>query len=176
MDDVRKVIEKMLEGRIFEHAVIRTADIVFSPELLKACERNLCGKYNTCWTCPPAIGPMEKQKEKILGFSNALVFTTKTDLEDSFDFEGMMAAKEVHNQITAELHERFGSENPVYGAGGCSICENCAYPEPCRFPEKIFSSVEAAGINVTDLSRAGGVHYNNGENTVTYFSMILLRD
>ena len=166
---------KILEGRIYEHAVFPTGKIKFSPELLKACEANICGKYNRCWTCPPAV-KQEELKKKITGFSHVFVFTTKADLEDSFDFEGMMSAKGEHDRITAELHERFSRTNPVFGAGGCNICETCAFPEPCRFPERIYSSIEAVGINVTELSKEGGVRYNNGENTVTYFSMILFND
>jgi len=172
---MKELIEKALDGRVFEQAVIPTGIITFSSELLKACERNLCGKYNTCWTCPPAVEAGEI-KAKILTFSHAFVFTTRSDLEDSFDYEGMMKAKDNHNGITAEMHELFGKTNPVFGAGACSICETCAYPETCRFPERIFPSIEAAGINVTELSRAGGIHYNNGENTVTYFSMILFNE
>jgi predicted metal-binding protein len=72
-----------------------------------------------------------------------------------------------------DLNERFGKTNPIYGAGGCSNCEKCAYPDPCRAPEKLLSSIEASGINVTELSRTAGVKYNNGPNTVTYFSMAL---
>jgi predicted metal-binding protein len=88
----------------------------------------------------------------------------------------MMKAKEIHDNLTAEIHEKFGRTNPVFGAGGCKICKTCAYPNPCRFPERIFFSVEAAGINVTELSRTAGVKYNNGPNTVTYFSMILFNE
>ena len=166
-------IRNFLEARVYEEAVIPTQAINFSPELLKACESNVCGKYNMCWTCPPAIGTMEKLQEKILSFSHAYVFTTKAGLEDSFDYEGMMKAKDCHDRITREAHDRFGKTNPVFGAGGCTICETCAYPQTCRFPEKIFPAIEGAGINVTDLSRAGKVRYNNGKNSVTYFSMIL---
>ena len=167
---------KALNGRAFEYAAISTSAINFYPELLKACESNVCGKYDKCWTCPPAIGSMEKQKEKIMAFSSAFVFTTKFDLEDSFDYEGMMRAKDIHDSLTADMHDKFGKTNPVFGAGGCKICEVCAYPAPCRFPEKIYSSVEAAGINVTELSRASGLKYNNGKNTVTYFSMALFNN
>ncbi|MDR0455353.1 MAG: DUF2284 domain-containing protein [Treponema sp.] len=165
--------EQALEGRAFEYAVIPTAAITFSPELLKACAANTCGKYNHCWTCPPAVAGWEEQKKNILSFSSALVFTTKSHLDDSFDYEGMMRAKDYHDQLTAEMHAQFGTTNPVFGAGGCTICEHCAWPEPCRFPQKIFPAIEAAGINVTELSQAAGLRYNNGENTVTYFSMIL---
>jgi predicted metal-binding protein len=169
---VQVEILEALKGRIFEYAVIPTGEITFSPELIKACETNVCGKYKKNWVCPPAVG-YELLREKVLGFSHAFVFTTKAHLEDSFDFEGMINAKNDHNKITAEIHERFGNDNPVFGAGGCEICETCAYPDPCRFPDRVFISLEAAGINVTELSRTGGVHYNNGENTITYFSMVL---
>jgi len=181
-----ELFKQALDGRAFEYAVIPTRSLSFSPELLKACEANVCGKYNRSWTCPPAIGPMEKQRERILLYNSAFVFTTKADLDDSFDYEGMMRAKDCHDKLTAEMHERFGKTNPVFGAGGCKLCdsevadgkiaETCAYPEPCRFPDRIYSSIEAAGIDVTELSRAGGIRYNNGENTITYFSMVLFNE
>jgi predicted metal-binding protein len=167
------IFEQALNNRAFEHAVIQTSEIIFSPELLKACQANTCGMYNTCWTCPPAIGSLEDQKKKITAFSSAFVFTTKAGLEDSFDYEGMMYAKDIHNRLTAEMFEKFGKTYPVFGAGGCKKCDTCAYPAPCRFPQKIYSSIEAAGINVTNLAQAAGIKYNNGENTITYFSMIL---
>ena len=172
-NNLKELFEQAVQGQAFEYAVIPTVAIVFSQELLNACATNKCGKYNKCWTCPPAVGPLEEQKKKITAFSGAFVFTTKSELDDSFDYEGMMAAKERHDRLTAHMHERFGKTNPVFGAGGCTLCETCAYPAPCRFPEKTFSSIEAAGINVTELGRACGLRYNNGENTVTYFSMIL---
>ena len=170
---MKNIFEQAVRGRAFECAAIPTASIVFSPDLLKACEANVCGKYNRCWTCPPAVDPPELHKEKITSFPSAFIFTTKAALDDSFDYEGMMRAQKCHNRLTLEMHERFGKTNPVYGAGGCALCADCAYPAPCRFPGKIYPSIEAAGINVTELSRSGGLRYNNGENTVTYFSMIL---
>jgi len=172
-ENLKEVLKKALNGRAFEFAVFPTGDISFSPELLKACESNVCGNYNKSWTCPPAIESLEVQKGKITAFANVFVFTTKFGLEDSFDYEGMVKAKEYHNLLTNEMHEKFGKTNPVYGAGACDICSACAYPAPCRYPEKTYPAIEAIGINVTELSRVGGVRYNNGPNTVTYFSMIL---
>lgn len=173
MPSVIQALNKAIEGRVYESAVISTVDIVFAPELRKACEVNICGNYNRSWACPPAVGTLEELAAKILVYKNALIFTTKHDLEDSFDFEGMQRGREIHNRLSAELHERFGKTNPIYGAGGCSNCEKCAYPDPCRAPEKLLSSIEASGINVSELSRSAGIRYNNGPNTVTYFSMVL---
>jgi predicted metal-binding protein len=164
-----------LAGRAHEIGLMETSALVFSPELYNTCATNTCGNYNKCWTCPPAVGTLEDQREKILGWKHALIFTTKFDLEDSFDVEGMHEGHDVHNRLTSEMRAQF-SGYPVYGAGGCKVCETCAYPEPCHFPDRAVSAVEAAGINVTDLSRAAHLKYNNGPNTVTYFSMILFND
>ena len=169
---MKAVFEQAVKGRAFEYAAVSTAAINFFPELLKACESNVCGKYGRCWTCPPAARPLELY-QKITSFSSAFVFTTMGALDDSFDYEGMTRAKESHDRLTAEIRGRFGAANPVFGAGGCAICAACAYPEPCRFPDKAHPPIEAAGVNVTELSRAAGLRYHNGPNTVTYFSMIL---
>ena len=167
------LFDPALNGFEIEYAVIPVGAIIFSSEIRGACEINLCGNYNKCWTCPPAVGSVEEHKERITSFSSALVFTTKHDLEDSFGYEGMTKGRDSHNRLTAEVHERFGKTNPVYGAGGCAVCETCAFPDICRFPLKAFPSIEAAGINITELGNAANLRYNNGENTVTYFSMIL---
>jgi predicted metal-binding protein len=117
---------------------------------------------------------MEEQREKIQGYEKAFVFSTTHNLESPFDFEGMFfRALIAHQRLTAEMHRRFGAVHPVYGAGSCYLCKECARPRPCRFPEERISSIEAAGIDVAALSRAAGMEYNNGDLTVTYFSMIL---
>nr|AGS53457.1 hypothetical protein [uncultured bacterium contig00027] len=156
-------------------AVIKTAALVFSPQLLDYCKSNSCGMYNKTWTCPPACETFDEQKKRILSFDNALVFTTKFDLEDSFDFEAMTNGRELHTLLTIEFRKRLdgipGFPACLFGAGSCPVCKPCAFPEPCPFPEKRIGSIEAAGINVTELSKAAGIAYNNGPNTVTYFSM-----
>jgi predicted metal-binding protein len=180
-ESLREQFEEALKGRAWQRGVIDTKSLIFSEAVRKACEYNSCGNYNRCWTCPPGIGSLEETGKKILAWKKAFVFTTKFDLEDSFDFEGMGKAKELHDELTREIQEKFGKEYPIYGAGGCKYCSresgaDCAYPEPCRFPEKALYSIEAMGINVMDLSKAAGVNYINGQNTVTFFSMILFDD
>ena len=61
------------------------------------------------------------------------------------------------------------------GAGGCGVCKSCAKrtDEPCRFPELAMPSLEAYGVNVSKLASAAGMKYINGQNTVTYFGMVL---
>jgi predicted metal-binding protein len=177
----KKVTDTIFEGLpVHEWAVIKTSEIIFSPELLDYCKANACGQYNKSWTCPPVCETIEKQREKILSYENALVFTTKHELEDSFDYEGMNHARERHTLLTVEIRKRLDNA-PVFGAGACPVCKGeknenqCCFPQPCPFPGKKIGSIEAAGINVTELSKAAGIAYNNGINTVTYFSMVLLK-
>jgi len=81
----------------------------------------------------------------------------------------MSKGRELHTLLTLELKKTLNT--PVYGAGNCPICKTCAFPSPCIHSEKKIGSVEAAGIDVTSLSKAASVAYNNGQNTVTFFSI-----
>lgn len=173
-----KNMEKYLTAKeIFEYKIICARDVPFSNEVVEACKANRCGKYGTCWTCPPGVGEPKMLQEKITSYKNAAVFTCKYDLEDSFDFEtmaeGAKTSQKVLLDITAELKNQ-KVDFMALGCEGCILCEKCTYPDaPCRFPERAIPSVEACGVNVVQLAADIGVHYNNGPNTVTYFCVIL---
>ncbi|GBU29428.1 hypothetical protein R84B8_02993 [Treponema sp. R8-4-B8] len=156
---------------VHEKAILPVTALTFSPALLDSCKTNICGNYNKSWVCPPACESVEEQKKKILSYKNLLVFTTMHALEDSFDYEGMEKGRELHLLLASELKKIL--DIPVYGAGNCPVCKTCAFPSPCLFPEKRIGSVEAAGIDVTSLSKAANITYNNGQNTVTFFSVAL---
>lgn len=171
-------IENYLSNsKIFQYKITDATEIPFSCSVREMCEVNKCGKYGTCWTCPPGVGSVERLEAKVKSYSSACVFTCKYNLEDSFDFEGMIAgqkiAKQVLNEIVDVLIEN-GESFYALGCEGCGICEKCTYPNaPCRFPEKAIPSVEACGINVVKLANKIGINYNNGADTVTYFCIIL---
>ncbi|MCL2181674.1 MAG: DUF2284 domain-containing protein [Treponema sp.] len=166
--------------KVQEWAILNKNAVNFSPQMLDYCKANVCGNYNKSWTCPPACESPEEQQKKITSCKEILIFTTKHDLEDSFDLEGMEKGRMLHSLLTMELKKLM--ENPmrqnihVFGAGNCPVCETCVFPKPCPFPEKKIGSIEAAGINVTELSAAAGITYNNGPDTVTFFSMILINE
>ncbi len=159
---------------ITEHRVIDVSEIPFSKAVLEACRANRCGRYGTCWTCPPGTADME---EKIKHYHRAAVFSRKHELEDSFDFEGMMEGMQRARDTLVEIRsalDRDGVSYMALGCEGCNLCSTCTYPNaPCRHPDKATPSVEACGIHVVELSRKIGIKYNNGPNTVTYFCIIL---
>lgn len=173
-------LKQAAEALGFDHAeVVEVARVRFEPAFRKACADNMCGKYGRCWTCPPDVGEIEALIAQAKGYRWMLVFQSIGQLEDSYDFEGMMAAGKRHNDLTRLLRARlgpaFGASFLPLGAGGCSLCEACTKPEdlPCRHPEEAIGSLEAYGVAVSELAGICGMKYINGTNTVTYFGAFL---
>lgn len=172
----------VLECGASHSAIMSVENIVFNEQLRDMCAMNTCGKYDTCWVCPPALAPVSEWRKKIEGFERGVLIQTVYQLEDSFDYEGMVAAKELHtrNFLAAvdAVHSQFDfAELLVLNAGACELCPSCTYPHsPCRFPQKAIVSVEACGIDVNKTLVNCGLKYNNGEATVSYVGMILYKE
>lgn len=158
--------------------IITSQQIVLSAEFRAACQKNLCGKWEKCWMCPPDIGDIAPLMESIGAYENGIWYQTIHSLEDSFDIEGMMAARRSHLQLSHQLE---GMIKPLLyrhlhlSCGGCGVCPRCAREDdmPCRFPERAMSSLEAYGIDVYRTTLSTHLSYINGQNTVTYFGVIL---
>ena len=162
--------------------IAEVADIKFNEDFRTLCEQNSCGSYNKNWMCPPAVGPFFDLKEKVLRFEQGLLFQTIHPLEDSFDWEGMEAGKVEHEKIFRSIFENMRHNYTLkeilpLDAGRCKYCQKCAYlsGEKCYFPDKAVSSLEANGIDVMALVKHSGIPYKNGENTVSYVSLILFK-
>jgi len=161
-------------------ALIDTAQISFDESFRRQCEQNVCGHFNKNWMCPPAVGSFAELKARALKYKKGLVFQTVHQLEDSFDFEGMMEGTEKHTQISRQViqyirdKDLFADFLPL-NVGPCTYCETCSYTDgqECRVPEEAIASVESYGIDVTALVRSCGIPYNNGPNTVSCVTLIL---
>lgn len=160
-------------------AVIKVSEIPFEPGFRKLCESNACGNFGGCYTCPPDVGEIDELIREAKSYRYAVVYQTVWDLEDSYDFEGMMLAGQRHNDLIQAVREsaevKQAGKILHLGAGGCRVCSACGKKtgQPCRHPQLALASMEAYGINVSELSRLCGMKYINGENTVTYFGMVL---
>ena len=161
----------------FKANIIEAGDIITDRAFRGMCESNACGLYGKCWMCPPYVGEIDELMARVGKYDYALVYQTVTELEDSFDFEGMIAgqqdAKQVLLRMTDELRAQ-GVDFMALGCEGCGLCETCTYPDaPCRFPESLHPSIESYGVQVNKLAAAGGINYINGANTVTFFGCII---
>ena len=159
--------------------VIETKEISLDRSFRDMCASNACGVYGKCWMCPPDVGEIDVLMGEVGKYDYALVYQTVTELEDSYDFEGMMEAGARHNQLMVKIRDQLASE-PLsrilhLGAGGCRMCEVCGKRtgEPCRHPDLAVASLETYGVNVSKLAPTAGMKYINGQDTVTYFGAVL---
>lgn len=159
-------------------AIIRTEDIMLDASFRDICASNSCGLYGRCWMCPPDIGEIEPLMAKVRSFSCGLLYQTISDLEDSFDFEGMTEAGKRHVQVSQALEQALQpllGEHLHLSCGGCRLCDRCAKQDglPCRFPDRAMPPMEGYGINVSATAGPTPLKYINGANTVTYFGIVL---
>ena len=178
---VQSLIKIAIDAGATGAGVALVDQISFQREFRAACKQNGCGKYGTCWMCPPDVGDIDEMIAQAKTYKYALVFQSVAPLEDSFDIEGMEAAAIKHNALVRVLAEQLGDilDNPLkLGAGACHVCARCAKMDggrSCVHPNQATASLEAYGIAVSALAEISGLAYINGSNTVTYFGGFLFR-
>ena len=175
----QRLIEKALELGATRAAVIDVKAIVFDRVFRDMCASNACGMYGKCYMCPPDVGEIDTLMQEAKQYDYALVYQTVSELEDSYDFEGMLEARRRMPKLSQSLRKTFedASFSRVLhlSVGNCGVCKICAKKtgEPCRFPKLALPSLEAYGINVSELAKSAGMKYINGQDTVTYFGAVL---
>lgn len=176
------LIDSALSCGAAKATLLDQQQIVLSNTFRAICESNQCGGYGNCWMCPPYIGAIEELMEKVRSYPRALLYQTIYEIEDSYDIEGMFEAGANHAQVSQRLQKEMAS---VIGkpflhltCGGCHLCPTCAKrsEEPCRFPDKALPSLEGYGVDVYNTTKNTPLKYINGQNTVTYFGMILFSE
>ena len=180
--DEERLIQTALDCGATAADMVKGGGIVLDPAFRALCEENRCGLYGRCYMCPPDIGPVEKLIAQVPSFDQGLLYQTVSPLEDSFDIEGMGAAKARHIRVSQRLLDAL---QPLLGkdvlhltVGGCGLCAECARQKglPCRHPERALPSLESYGIDVYNTTRSTSLRYVNGPNTVTFFGLVLFRD
>lgn len=172
------LIEKAICSGADKAAVISAKNIVLSASFRDICALNSCGMYGKCWMCPPDIGEIDMLMSDLRKYDYGLLYQTISRIEDSFDIEGMGLAGTHHAQVSQRIHSAIKPLLPVslhLSCGGCHLCENCAKTEgmPCRKPDKALPPMEGYGIDVYQTVKPTQLKYINGQNTVTYFGIVL---
>ena len=150
----------------------------FREEVRSMCSADRCKSYGKSWSCPPAVGSIERAKDRAEAYHRGIIVQTAGDLSDSFDMDGTAAIMQKHKKAFDTLVRQvrqFYPECLPMGAGTCRLCRACTYPDrPCRHPDKMVSSMEAYGLLVSDVAIRSGLKYNYGENTMCFTSCVLI--
>ena len=182
MENNHLLISAALQSGAAKAAILPGEKIVTSESFRAMCASNACGIYGKCWTCPPDIGEIGQLIGQVKQYPYGLLYQTIAEIEDSFDIEGMQEASRSHARTTQKLQEKVSGllkkEFLHLGSGGCNVCETCAKRDnqPCRFPDKAMSSMEGYGIDVYKTTKSTDLKYINGQNTVTYFGIVLFSE
>ena len=159
-------------------APLDVATIELKPEVRAMCANNTCGRYGKCWSCPPGCGELDACAEALRRFSQGILVQTVGDVEDSLDFEAMTQIEADHKANLSRMYKALrdaGVDVLALGAGCCTQCARCTYPDaPCRFPERMISSMEAYGMLVLEVCRANGLQYYYGPTRMAYTGCFLL--
>ena len=140
------------------------------------CNADKCMIFGKNWGCPPHCGSVEECQQKMHSYSKGILLQTTGHMTKAIDSKCYRETERRHLSAFYTLADIVREAYPnalCLGAGGCRICKKCAYPEPCRFPEKAMSSMEGYGLFVTQVCRDVGVPYYYGERTITYSACIL---
>lgn len=177
MEILQKIRDAASESTFSETGCVPIEKLRYLPEVRKICEGNVCRSYGATWACPPAVGTLEECRARVSRYGTMLLFSKKYQLEDSFDFQGMLSAMRDFKRAVESFDERLKAlvtDYMLLSNEGCGRCETCTYPAaPCRFPDRLYHSIEGYGFAVNELAAEAGLRYNNGVNTVTFFGALL---
>lgn len=170
-------IEKIAaETGFSEFGYVKVETLHFNQEIRTICEENTCRNYASSWACPPAVGTLDACRERVQQYDKMLLFSKAYQLEDAFDFEGMVSGLQDFKQVVDRFHQSLQTCLPAFlllSNEGCKRCPVCTYPDaPCRFPQLLHHSLEGYGFIVSELAKEAGIRYHNGADTVTFFGAL----
>ncbi len=175
--------EKMRELGLhmgFTHVVpLKVETILLQKAVRDMCAANQCGQYGKNWSCPPACGSLEECRAKVASYREGILVQTVGKLEDSFDYEGMTQLEKRHKDQFSRFQDLLYQDYPFMlplGAGCCTRCSRCTYPDAsCRLPHKRISSMEAYGMMVMQVCRDNHLDYYYGPDTLAFTGCFLLK-
>ena len=172
-----KAAELAQDCEFSHYGELNAPAIILHPEVREMCASGKCFMYGKNWRCPPHCGTLEELEKQMKKYSAGIIVQSTGELEDEFDGEVMIETEQIHkkrfNKLVLKLRE---VEKDIYplSAGTCTMCPKCTCPdEPCRHPDIAFSSMEACGMNVSEVCSQSNVPYYYGNLTITYTSCIL---
>lgn len=140
------------------------------------CRADVCRAYEKNWTCPPFCGTLAQCGERMQGYSRGILLQTVGHTEKLIDTRAYRRVEQQHLRQFAAFCRLLRASYPqalCLGSGGCRICDTCAYPQQCRFPQEAVASMEGYGLLVSQVCRDNGCQYHHGEKTITYTACVL---
>lgn len=164
--DLEDLVKKALELGASEAKIMDAKKIVFDSRSFLKC-RFGCNRWGRYWTCPPNldISP-EKFQEAFRQYKKAIIIKTS----DPHKGQDITVKVEKEAMISHNCQMAFAMVL-------CVWCEECAHPEPCRFPHMARPSMDAYGIDIGKTVEPLGLKVEFDEKgglLPCWYSMVLL--
>jgi predicted metal-binding protein len=160
------LVAKAIESGASEAKIIAAQDVVFDPRSFLKC-RFGCNRWGRYWTCPPHLGLSPEQfMEAYKRYHHAVMIKSPDPAV------GQEASLAVEKEAMLSLGCSF-----AFALVLCVQCEECAHPEPCRYPHLARPSMDAYGIDIGKTLEPQGfkVEFDaNGKMLPAWYSMVLI--
>jgi len=161
------LVEKAIALGAIDARWIDTDKVVFDPRSHLKC-RFGCNRWGKFWTCPPHVSlSVEMFMEAWARYKLALVIKTADP----------KAGQDV--SLAIEKEAMLACNSPfAFALALCVQCEECAYPEPCRFPQLARPSMDCYGVDIGQTIESIGfkVEFDaKGQMLPAWYSMVLVQ-
>jgi len=178
MPDYKELAAIAKECGFTHTAPLEVSTLDFMQDVRDMCNADQCENFNKSWSCPPACASLEEMRKLVKSYKSGILVQTVGELEDSYDWEGIMEAgatqKENFAKLRKELEKKYSNVLSM-GTGMCRLCETCTYPDnPCRFPDRMEVSMEACGLFVSKVCTDNGLAYNYGPEKIAFTACFLV--
>ena len=163
---------------IYQYVFIKPDDIEHTEKVRQLCKRT-CVQYGLSWSCPPAVGKIDKCRENCLEYSDLLVFSTLAEIKNDNEAATAEAQKE-NDKLTDIIRAEMEKQNYatyVVTSGRCQKCSKCTFPRNfCRYPDNMYPCVESQGIMISDFAEKYGMDYYMGSRLCLMFSFVYFKE
>ena len=167
--------EKLEQLPLYQYAFLDVESLRFHNRIRVIC-REECPYYGSSWSCPPAVGRLEKCKAACRMYKRALFFSSFHPDEAGPEERRIRRRDHAHDELARKVEEELallGIQGLLLTGSACSLCAECAFPrDNCRHPDKMRHCIESAGLNVSELAEAGNMDVYLGEETRLSFSIL----
>jgi predicted metal-binding protein len=160
------LVDKAIELGASGAKLMDVDKIVFDPRSFLKC-RFGCNRWGKYWTCPPHLSISADEFTRAFHkYEKAIIFRAP----DPKSSQKVGLALEKEAMLAGGSHFAFAMVL-------CVQCDECAYPEPCRFPHLARPSMDAYGIDIGKTIEPLGfkVEFDKeGKLIPAWYGMVLL--
>lgn len=173
-----EIEEFITQFPIYQYTFLQPEDIEHYDDVRAVC-KTVCKKYDTNWSCPPAVAKISKCRNRCALYDNVLFFSSVGAVNKGNSKE-RTESKNVHEELTKHVEDHLIANGlTVYTltSDACTLCAKCTFPHDyCRHAEMMHPCIESHGISIADLADKCCMDYDMGRRLYIWFTLIYYKE